>query len=590
MRHAFASSIFALACLAAYCDSAAQSPTTRITDLMPDTWAATDSLGRSLPTFDQAGAARTGKYVGVFYFIWLGSHGDALYDITRILAADPLNPQFGPPGAFHWWGEPLFGYYRSDDQFVIRKHAQMLSDAAVDVIFLDVTNAFTYDQTYLTVCRVFEQLRRAGQNTPQIAFLANTSSAKVVQRLYDTFYSRNLYPDLWFRWQGKPLLLSPPEGLSPQVKTFFTIRHSWAWSDPQAWFKDGKDKWPWLDHYPQKPGWHESPDRLEQISVCVAQHPTSNIGRSFHDGKQPPPDRTTPEQGLCFAEQWRRALQVDPEFVFITGWNEWVAQRFLTDGGQPFLGRTLPKGGTFFVDQYNQEFSRDIEPMKGGHADAHYYQMVANIRRYKGARPLPKPTAPKTIRIDGLFSDWADVGPEYRDADADTAHRDHPGWGKRRYTDTTGRNDFVKAKVARDDAFLYFHAETQANITNFRAPNWMLLFIDADANPKTGWNGYDCLINRHVNDSQSSSIDQWIADPDGKGQWTPAGKIEYRVAGNRLELAVPRSSLSIKNADAIQFDFHWADNIQSLDDIAEFTLHGDSAPNGRFNYRYRTAP
>jgi len=33
-------------------------------------------------------------------------------------------------------------------------------------------------------------------------------------------------------------------------------------------------------------------------------------------------------------------------------------------------------------------------------------------------------------------------------------------------------------------------------------------------------------------------------------------------------------------------DFHWADNVQSLDDISEFGLHGDSAPNRRWNYRY----
>ena len=29
-----------------------------------------------------------------------------------------------------------------------------------------------------------------------------------------------------------------------------------------------------------------------------------------------------------------------------------------------------------FVDQFDQEHSRDIEPMKGGHGDNYYYQMV----------------------------------------------------------------------------------------------------------------------------------------------------------------------------------------------------------------------
>ena len=41
-----------------------------------------------------------------------------------------------------------------------------------------------------------------------------------------------------------------------------------------------------------------------------------------------------------------------------------------------------------FVDLYNQEYSRDVEPMHGGHTDNYYYQMVSNIRKYKGVRQL----------------------------------------------------------------------------------------------------------------------------------------------------------------------------------------------------------
>ena len=38
--------------------------------------------------------------------------------------------------------------------------------------------------------------------------------------------------------------------------------------------------------------------------------------------------------------------------------------------------------------------------------------------------------------------------------------------------------------------------------------------------------------------------------------------------------------------DKLAFDFHWADNIQTEDNIAEFFISGDSAPNRGFNYRY----
>jgi hypothetical protein len=36
-----------------------------------------------------------------------------------------------------------------------------------------------------------------------------------------------------------------------------------------------------------------------------------------------------------------------------------------------------------FVDEFIQEFSRDIEPMNGGHGDNYYYQLVDYVRRYK---------------------------------------------------------------------------------------------------------------------------------------------------------------------------------------------------------------
>ena len=201
---------------------------------------------------------------------------------------------------------------------------------------------------------------------------------------------------------------------------FFTLRKSWAW-DSLAWYgEQGYHRWPWVAHYPQCIGW-DQPGVAEQVPVAVGQHPLSGIGRSFHDGQEPPTDEydVTPftPQGLHFAEQWKRALEVDPEFVFVTGWNEWTAGAVECDDPSYealqakwsfFPGAKLGKaakplkvGDIYFIDQYNQEFSRDIEPMRGGHTDNYYYQLVDGIRRYKGARPLPPTSAPKTIDLHG---------------------------------------------------------------------------------------------------------------------------------------------------------------------------------------------
>ncbi len=189
-------------------------------------------------------------------------------------------------------------------------------------------------------------------------------------------------------------------------------------------------------------------------------------GRSWHDNhKDERPDAVL--YGLNFAEQWERALKVDPEFIFITGWNEWIAMRL-----PEFAGVREP---VMFVDQFSQEFSRDTEPMKGGHGDNYYYQMIDGIRRFKGVRPAPPLSNPKTIQIDGAFGDWADVQPEFRDDRGDTMHRNHPGYDKAgQYVNTTGRNDFVSLKVAPRRRRGVLLRRTDKPITPRTGTNWML--------------------------------------------------------------------------------------------------------------------
>ena len=101
-------------------------------DVMSDTWVGTDALGREVPGHAECGPPRADRQVGMFYFLWLGEHagGKGPFDVSRILAQDrgalqdADNPLWGQMHAFHHWGEPLFGYYQTDDAYVLRKHAQ----------------------------------------------------------------------------------------------------------------------------------------------------------------------------------------------------------------------------------------------------------------------------------------------------------------------------------------------------------------------------------------------------------------------------------------------------------------------------------
>ncbi len=539
-------------------------------DLKADTWTATDALGRSLPGYKECGPPRKDRFVGIFYFTWLGEHSTSgPWNLSDILAGNPKEPKYGPEHHFHHWGQSELGYYVSSDPYVIRKHCEMFMAAGIDTLILDVTNAFTYTANYMKICEIYEQIRKEGGHTPQLCFITHSASGKVTQQLYDEFYSKNLYPDLWFKWEGKPLILATPDELSPEMKEFFTVRYSWFAHDPKGWFGDGQDRWTWLDPYPQEAGWHTK-GVPEEVSVGIATHPIAGIGRSNDGEKQPDEAHQQTDKGIYFAKEWERALKIDPQFVFITGWNEWVAQRFLQKDGS-----------SYFVDQMTQEFSRDAEPMKGGHTDNYYYQMISYIRKYKGVRAPELAPGPAKIKIDRKFNDWAKVQPEYRDMPGDTERRNWKGWGSAGpYVNTTGRNDFVRLKTAYDTNFIYFYAETKNNITSRMLPNWMLLFIDADCDPKTGWHGYDYLVNSKPGPTTTSLMrtsEGW--------KWKQVESVSYQVAGNKMELRIPRRELGLYGK-RVKLDFHWADNIQKPDDIIEFAVSGDSAPDRRFNYHF----
>ncbi len=578
-------------------------------DLYADTWVATDALGRELPGPEVCGPPRPDRFVGIFYFIARDYAGpEAPRDVTKLLAENPDRPQFWTHIAHHW-GEPELGYYRSSDRWVIRKHAYMLADAGVDTLIFDVTNDVTFPHVYETVCEVFREIRGEGEATPDLCFLASERST---YQLWEHLYSKGRYADLWFYWKGKPLLLFGQHGevrgdmnaveFAPYIRDFFTIRRSWAW-DSLSWYGDGgHHRWPWVAHTPQCVGW-DQPGVPEQVPVAIGQHPLSGIGRSFHDGHQPEVDRydETPltDAGPYFAEQWQRALEVDPEFVFVTGWNEWTAGAQLCDDPSyealqekwsffpgATLGRathSLNKGDVYFIDQYNREFSRDAEPMRGGHTDNYTYQLIDGIRRYKGVRSLPPASSPRTIDLAGSFSQWEEVRPEYRDHLYDTLHRNEPGWGLAGpYVDTSGRNEFVRMKVTYDDEQLFFYVQTRAPISAHTDPAWMLLFLNTDQDKRTGWEGYDFVINLGVLDNGRTTVKANA----GGWAWRDVGEARYRVEGNRMMLAVPRALVGLAEAP-LAFDFHWADNIRGTGTIEDFFLAGDSAPPRRFDYRYR---
>ena len=216
----------------------------------------------------------------MFYFLWHDNSGgrrpdgDGPYDVSKILAHEPnalkqpTSPLWGPVGMYHYWAEPLYGYYRSTDPWVIRRHAQLLSAAGIDTLIFDTTNAVTYPHVYRKICAVFSEMRRAGSRTPQIAFMVNTKAGATARAIYEDLYQPGAYRELWFLWRGKPLMLCDPQDADPELRSFFTLRRA-HWPFTQI---NTQNAWHWEATYPQVYGYTDDPARPEQVNVSVAQN------------------------------------------------------------------------------------------------------------------------------------------------------------------------------------------------------------------------------------------------------------------------------------------------------------------------------
>ena len=128
-----------------------------------------------------------------------------------------------------------------------------------------------------------------------------------------------------------------------------------------------------------------------------------------------------------------------------------------------------------------------------------------------------------------------------------------------------------------------FYVRTDSTLTPYTDKNWMLLLIDADQNSNTGWYGYDFIVNLEVKSDRKTTLKRYDAELN---RWTDAATIDYAVNNNEMELRIPRKLMGL-TGDSMTFDFKWADNPQSLDTPISLCTDGDTAPNRRFNYRYR---
>ena len=582
--------------------------------VMPDTWVFTDALGRESLTYEDVGGIKDDKTVAMFYWTW---HVDLAFNeafnINDFILKYPeairdYDHEAWPTGGVaYFWNEPLYGYYRTNDTWVLRRHAELLANAGVDTIFTDNTNgAYTWKSSYTPLYETWsDALENGAVNVPKVSFLLpfgpNDGSREQIEMLYLDIYRTGKYQNLWFYWDEKPMLMgfnnniNSGSNLHKEIQNFFT----WRAGQP-AYEIEGRQlgNWGWLATYPQIPYYKDRDGYkkriVEQTTVgvavnhsyitheCTAMNRGEDIiGRSFTSTFK---DRFVKEgseaslMGYCFSEQFDYALELDPQVLFITGWNEWTAGRHESWGGVE----------NAFPDQFNDEYSRDLEMTKGALGDNYYYLLVNYVRKYKGVNPIPTPSLSQTIDLSKGADQWNTAEPYYAAYIGNTAHRDAKGYGSLHYTETSGRNDIIGARVARDAETVWFFVECNENITPYTDSLWMNLYIDSDQENK-GWETFDYVVNKSAASADTLVLERFT----GNGFETEkVADVKYKVDGKYMMVEIPKSALSLAGND-YTVNFAWTDNVHDEGDyskfsgnILDFYLSGDVAPGARFKFSY----
>ncbi len=620
----------------------------------------TDATGRKL---NPTSAPKDGKYVGLFYFLWLNS-SNYPYDISKLLEEygeydtknNPLwalagsaayNAALSPMNAFHYFEEPFYGYYTSEDKWVIMRHLELLTYAGIDFLYLDFTNAspngtntpnnIYTNATYALMDCILE-MQALGFDVPKIVPVVcnpytGTGSAgdaarsKVVEWVYHNYYNyeNGKYKSCWFTADeqrnpsGKPMLvtytINRNDFLNKAAYDAFWFRNVvWPTQVNSGSYANG---FPWMDYVLPQENYNGF------MNVSIAQHLEGHWsseaflarseerytytyrGRSASGSMRyayESDDKELANYGNNFAEQWDNAVNAGNKtgkdevwLVTVTGWNEWVAQKF--DQGM---------GHATFVDTFDVAFSRDIEMMRdsGGYADNYYMQLAENVARFKASASERQSDAAmwkkQTLKYDDLAA-WQNVQAKFVDLSGGVKNRNAKSvGGVYTYTDTSARNDVEYVKIANDSEYLYVLAKTKQAVTAYEAGDdcWMNLYLSTGA--KGGWENYNFVINRSPS-GEKTSIER-LSVKGGKIYAEPLEtRADLHTENDMISYRIPLEAIGVTSA--YQIGVKVCDNLfanrstKENDGVCCFTFGdpmafyggGECAPIGRLNYTYRLA-
>ncbi len=589
----------------AYNDTALseQVPDTAVRNWYMDTWTAVDDMGRKIADYSEVGAPKKDRTVGILAWNWFKDEGAANARIIPELIAqypdalENVNSEAWKDGnAEHYWGEPIFGFYGSTEYWVIRQQLELMAAAGIDTLMFDWSNmGQIFTRSTVTYVDAMRDLKKEGMDVPKMtAFPSNVNNADednlLLAALYNVGWVENDWSDVWFYWDGKPLLFGFPNAkhikshYDPNDKSAMefceTIDEFFTWRKIE---RNNPNAWNWLESFPQmiRTAVARNDGRPEFINVGMALNSSYaypgkqyvfsepyTMAKSYSYGFGEDLSADGMRKGWQFRDQARQALEVDPHFVLIDGWNEFTADRQAETFGFK----------NAFVDTFNDNNSRDFEPAKGALGDDYYNLLVDFVRKYKGAQAAPLAGADKTIAVTGDLAQWDDVTPAFYNAkglnrDSDSGYLNYETGTVWHYT-TRSADRVTFSKVSKDANNLYFLAKTAEG----QSINNSAVYINIDRNKATGFEGYDFVIGR----GNTGAVEKINAD----GTYTYLGEATVSRNANAVQMAVSRAVLG--EAGVADFEFKWITG--TFTDILSIYENSNAAPIGRFNYLYTEIP
>ncbi len=235
---------------------------------------------------------------------------------------------------FHGPYHPIVPDYRCDDPALLRQHLRWMRRAGIDVIVYDVYGFGKWSILDLprdrTLPLLIEELSNQAGESRQLQLVIWLekwfSNPTVEQYRYGLNYVRHhLANQPWYyHYRGKPLVLTYLNGLNDAIEsvekenTCFTLRRVRPFRT---------DDWSYIEDSPQTPNREWMPVNAGFDSYLERAYTEKYVANKEVDleavRQHGPVAAAKREEGRFFERQLLRARAVNPDIIFISGWNDW---------------------------------------------------------------------------------------------------------------------------------------------------------------------------------------------------------------------------------------------------------------------------